>query len=73
MTVSHGQTKLLKRDQIFFNKVKWAQVEINVSDTSSDSVNPKIAQNMKLTETEWNTPNVKVCETGKSQVYQDQR
>ena len=62
-----------KGTNFFLKKEKCSQVEINVSDTSNDSVNPKIAQNMKLTETEWNTPNVKVCETGKSQVYQDQR
>ena len=56
----------------FRKKVKWAQAEINVSDTNSDSVTSKIAQNMKLMATERKTPNVKVRETGKSEVYQDQ-
>lgn len=46
--------------------------KINVSDTSSDSVTSKIAQNMKLMATERKTPSVEVCKSGKSQVYQDQ-
>ena len=56
----------------FRKKVNWAQVEINVSDTSSDSVTSEIAQNMKLMATEKKSSNVKVHESGKSQVYQDQ-
>ena len=56
----------------FRKKVKWAQAEINVSDTNSDSVTSKIAQIMKLMATERKTSNVTVCESGISQVYQDQ-
>ena len=36
--VPHGQKNYRKRIK-FRKKVKWAQAEINVSDTSNDSVN----------------------------------
>ena len=53
----------------FRKKVKWAQAEINVSDTNSDSVTSKIAQNLNLMATEKKSLNVMRRETGKSQVY----
>ena len=68
--VQYDQTKLFRKDQ--FKKTNDHRQKSMFENTSSETVNTKIAKNMKPMGMQRKTPSVKVHETGKSQVYQDQ-